>query len=139
MSLIRGSLLPALIATIVCIIVGGVTSGGKGAVGALLGALIVAGFFASSPAMLGPITKVSPHLSLLVALTFFFTKVIALVALMIVILDRNGIARHLNKSVLGATIIAMTLVWTFSMVRASTKSRQPYFDVKELDLTEDGK
>lgn len=133
MSLIRGSLLPALIATIICVVVGGVTNGGKGIVGALLGAVIVAVFFASSPAMLGPITKVSPHLSVVVAVTFFFTKVFALVALMVVVFDPNGIGAHFNKAVFGASIIAMTLVWTFSMVWASTKSRQPYFDLTEDD------
>ncbi len=133
MSLIRTSLVPALIASALCVIAGGVASGGQGIVGALLGAVIVAAFFSSSPAMLGPITKVSPHLSVVVALTFFFTKVIALVALMVVVLDRNGIGRHLNKTVLGATIIAMTLTWTISLVWASTKSRQPIYDLNEDD------
>lgn len=133
MNLIRGSLLPTAVLSVLCIVVGGVARGGDGVVGALLGVVIVGAFFASTPMAIGPVIKVSPQLSMLVALMFFLTKVIALVALMVVVLDSDGIGRHLNEKVLGATIIVMTLGWTLSMVRASTKSRQPLFDLDAED------
>ncbi len=133
MSLIRGSLLPALIVGAVCIVVAGIAAGAKGVTGAAIGVVIVGLFFASSPLALGPVTKVSPHLSVMVALTFFFTKVIALVALMVVVLDAKGIGKHLDEQSLGITVIVSTLAWTFAMVRASTRSRLPMYDLNAKD------
>lgn len=129
MNLIRRSLLPAVVVAVVCMTVAGIAGGGKGVTGAVIGAVIVALFFASSPLALGPVTKVSPHLSVVVALMFFFTKVVALLALMIVVLDTKGIGKHLDERALGITVIISTLAWTFAMVRASTKVRLPLYDL----------
>lgn len=133
MNLIRKSLLPALIVSLACVAVAGLTSGEKGVIGAAVGAVIVLVFFASSPLALGPVTKVSPHLSVLVALTFFFTKVIALVALMVVVLNPEGVGKHLDKGALGGTIIVCTLAWTMFQVRAATRSRQLLYDLDSDD------
>ena len=133
MNLVRKSLLPALFVAIICMAVAGATAGEKGVVGAAVGALIVLLFFASSPLALGPVTKVSPHLSVLVALTFFFTKIVALVALMVVLLDPEGVGGHLDKGALGGTIIVSTLAWTVFQIRAATKSRQPLYDLDSDD------
>lgn len=133
MNLVRKSLLPAFIVAIICMAVAGATVGEKGVVGAAVGAVIVLLFFASSPLVLGPVTKVSPHLSLLVAMIFFFTKVVALVAIMVVLLDPEGVGNHLDKAALGGTIIVSTLTWTVFQVRAATKSRQPLYDLDSDD------
>lgn len=129
MILVRKSLLPAFVVAVICMAVAGVTAGGKGVVGAAVGAIIVLLFFASSPLALGPVTKVSPQLSLLVALVFFFTKIVALVALMVVLLDPAGVGKHLDKFALGGTVIVSTLAWTAFQIRAATKTRQPLYDL----------
>lgn len=133
MILVRKSLLPAFVVAVICMAVAGVTAGGKGVVGAAVGAIIVLLFFASSPLALGPVTKVSPHLSLLVALVFFFTKVVALVALMAVLLDPEGVGKHLDKFALGGTVIVSTLAWTVFQIRTATKTRQPLYDLDSDD------
>ena len=133
MNLVRKSLFPALIVAVICMAVAGATAGEKGVVGAAVGAVIVLLFFASSPLALGPVTKVSPQLSILVALTFFFTKVVALVALMVVLLDPEGVGEHLDKNALGGTVIVSTLAWTVFQIRAATKSRQPLYDLDSDD------
>jgi len=132
-NLVRNSLLPALVVAAICMTVAGVTVGQKGVVGAGVGAAIVLLFFASSPLALGPVTKVSPHLSVLVALIFFFTKIVALVALMVVLLDPEGVGKHLDKGALGGTVIVSTLAWTVFQIRAATKSRQPLYDLDSDD------
>lgn len=129
MTLLRTSILPVLAITVVCAVVGAFTAGAGGVWGALAGGAMVCVFFASSPMALGPITKVSPQLSLMVAMTFFLTKVIALVALMAVLLDANGLGRHLDKSALGVTVIVATLAWTFLAIRAAQRVRQPLYDL----------
>lgn len=133
MNLVRKSLLPAFIVAIVCMTVAGATVGEKGVVGAAVGAIIVLLFFASSPLALGPVTKVSPHLSVLVAVTFFCTKIVALVALMVVLLDPEGVGEHLDKAALGGTIIVSALAWTVFQIRAATRSRQPLYDLDSDD------
>jgi len=129
MTLLKSSILPALLVTALCALVAGVAVGEKGTYGALVGGAIVCVFFASSPLALGPVTKVSPHLSMLVALTFFLTKVVALVALFVVILGPDGIGRHFDDRALGGTVIVTTLVWTALQIRAAQHSRQPLYDL----------
>ena len=129
MNLVRKTLLPAVVVAVICMAFGGATAGGKGVVGAAVGAIIVLLFFASSPLALGPVTKVSPQLSLLVALVFFFTKIVALVALMVVLLDPEGIGKQLDKTALGGTVIVSTLAWTVFQIHAATKTRQPLYDL----------
>ncbi|MBC7632470.1 hypothetical protein [Aeromicrobium sp.] len=131
MSLLRHSVLPALGVTLVCAVVAAFVVGAQGVGGALVGGVMVCVFFASSPIVLGPISKVSPHLSLAVAMTFFLTKIIALVALMTVLLDPEGLGRHLDRKALGVTVIVTTLAWTFLRVLASTRERVPLYDLRD--------
>jgi ATP synthase protein I len=127
--MLRSTVVPVLVLTAVCAVVAGVRVGEQGAWGAVLGGLIVCGFFASSPAALGPVTKVSPHLSVLVALVFFVTKVVALLALFGVFLGPEGLGDRVNDSALGITVIVTTLAWTTLQIRAARHSRLPLYDL----------
>lgn len=129
MNLIAKSWLPALVVSLVCMAVAGIAVGGAGVAGAAAGAVIVSVFFASSPLVLGPILKVTPHLSVSVALTFFFTKVVALVALLYVVVNPDGAGKNIDANALGGTVIVCTLVWTVLQIRAATKSRTPMYDL----------
>lgn len=131
MTLMRTSILPVLAITAVCAVVAAFTAGADGVWGALAGGVMVCVFFASSPMALGPITKVSPQLSLAIAMTFFMTKVVALVALMSVLLDVNGLGQHLDKRALGVTVIVTTLAWTFLAIHAAQRVRQPLYDLDD--------
>lgn len=129
MNLALRSLVPALVVSALCVVVAGVVAGGDGAAGAAVGAGIVVVFFASSPLVLGPVTKVSPHLSVAVALTFFLTKVVALLALFVVLIAPDGPGRHLDSKSLGSTVIVCALTWSFLQIWSATKSRQPLYDL----------
>lgn len=129
MTLLRSSILPVIALTAACAVIAAFTTGAEGVWGALAAGAMVCVFFASSPMALGPITKVSPQLSLMVAMTFFLTKVVALVALMSVLLDANGLGQHLDKRTLGVTVIVTTLAWTFLSIRAAKRVRQPLYDL----------
>ena len=131
MTLLRSSILPSLVVIVVCAAVAAFTVGTEGVWGALVGGVMVGVFFASSPIALRRITKVAPQLSLAVAMTFFLTKVIALVALMTVLLDPDGLGRHLDKRALGVTIIVTTLAWTFLQILASQRERLPLYDLRD--------
>jgi len=133
-STLRSVVLPELTVTLVCALVAGLSVGGAGVLGAVVGGVVVCVFFMSSPAALGPITKVSPHLSLLVAMTFFLTKIVALLALFTVLFDRDGVGSHLNTGSLGGTVIVTTLAWTFLQIRAARRVRVPLYDLSDTDL-----
>ncbi|AWB92953.1 hypothetical protein [Aeromicrobium chenweiae] len=133
MTTLRTVVLPTLVVAALCALVAGLREGGEGVAGAAVGGVIVCLFFASSPAALGPVTKVSPHLSLLVAMIFFLTKVIALLALFTVLFDRDGVGSHLDDRSLGGTVIVSTLAWTFLQVRASQRARIPTYDLGDTE------
>lgn len=126
---LRTVVLPVLLITAVCALVAGLTAGAEGVLGAVVGGVVVCVFFTSSPAALGPITKISPHLSLLVAMTFFLTKVIALLALFTVLFDRDGVGSHLDAKALGGTVIVTTLAWTVFQILAARRVRVPLYDL----------
>lgn len=127
--------LPWVLAVVaVCAVVAGVLEGSEGVVGALSGGLLVCVFFASSPAALGPITKVSPHLSLLVAMLFFLTKVVALLALFTVLNESTGFADRVHARSLAVTVVVATLAWTVFQIRAAKKQRIPMYDLGDTAL-----
>lgn len=131
MTLLRSSVVPALALTLVCALVAGIGRGSEGTVGALIGGAVVCLFFVSSPFALGPITKVSPQLSLLVAMIFFATKILALLALFVVVLGPEGIGDRVDDPSLGVTVILTTLAWTFFQIRGARRSRQPLYDLDD--------
>ncbi len=112
-----------------CIVVAVFVIGADGALGAAVGAAVVFVFFVSSPLVLGPVTAVSPHLSLVVAMTFFVTKAVALVAVMVVLVDDDGVGKNVHRGALGITLIVCTLALTVMQVRMATKSRQLLYDL----------
>jgi len=133
MTPLRSTTLPALALTAVCAIVGGVTAGREGALGAAAGGLLVCLLFLSNPVALGPVTKVVPQASVLVALTFFTTKILVLVAALSILLDEDGLGRHFDTMALGATVIVTTLAWVALLIRAARRRRQPLYDLRTED------
>ncbi|WP_456696469.1 hypothetical protein [Aeromicrobium sp. P5_D10] len=122
--------LPWVVAVVaVCAVVAGIIQGSAGALGALFGGGLVCVFFSSSPFALGPITKVSPQLSLLVAMMFFVTKVVALLALFTVLADSDRAGDRLDPKSLAGTVIVATLAWTYFQIRAAKRQRLPMYDL----------
>jgi ATP synthase protein I len=128
-SALRQTVLPALLLTAVCAVVAGFAKGGDGAAGAAVAGVLVVLFFLSSPLALGPVTKVSPQISLLVAMIFFVTKVVALLAVFTVLLDRDGLGAHLDEKAFGSSVIVVTLGWTVLQIRAARRVRLPLYDL----------
>jgi ATP synthase protein I len=126
---VRLAVLPALALTAGCAVVAGLVAGSEGVLGAVAGGVLVVLFFLSSPAALGPVTRVSPQSSLLVAMVFFLTKVVALVAVFTVLLDRDGVGSHLDRESFGATVIVVTVAWTFLQIRVARRVRLPLYDL----------
>lgn len=128
-AMMRRSILWTAPVALGCLIIAAAVAGLPGAIGATLGATIVGIFFMSSPLVLGPIAKVSPQLSMVVALTFFMTKVVALVALVVVLLNPDGIGQHVHEASLGGTLIVCTIALTAMQLVVAKRSRQTLYDL----------
>lgn len=128
-ALMRRSILWTTPIALGCVLVSAAVAGLPGVFGAAIGAAVVFVFFMSSPLVLGPIATVSPQLSMVVALTFFGTKVIALVALVVVLLNPEGMGRHLHEGSLGGTLIVCTIALTAMQLLTAKRSRQPLYDL----------
>jgi ATP synthase protein I len=117
--------------TAVCAVVAGLTQGAAGVRSALLAGVIVTVFFVSSPVALGPITKVAPGLSLIAAMMFFATKVIALLVLFIVLSDAQGDDAFFAKASLGISVIVLALLWTWIQIVVAKRQRLAIYDLSE--------
>jgi len=128
-----GVLLPAAIASAIGVGIGAGVAGLRGLYGALIGAALVAVFFLSSLLVLGPTKRISPTVTMLIAMLLYGAKIVALVVFMVVLFQPGGFGERLDRESLAGTVIALTLVWTVLEIRAATKSRQPLYDLNGQD------
>ncbi|GAA3545866.1 hypothetical protein AFL01nite_24280 [Aeromicrobium flavum] len=114
-----------------CALVAALVVGSEGLLGALVGGAIVAIFFGATPAVLGPVAKQTPGLSLLFAMIFFVTKVVALLVLFVVLQGAAGVDGAIDAESVSVTVIATTLVWLAVRVFDSTRERTPMYDLPD--------
>jgi ATP synthase protein I len=121
--------LPVVLVTAVVAVVFGVTDGGDGVLGALLGGAVVILFLGSTPIVLTPLVKASAALSLPVALTFLATKSVAVLVVLVLLFDVGGAGAHVDPAAFGVAAIAASLVWTALQVVAYRNERVPTYDL----------
>lgn len=124
----RGLAATALVGGVAAVL-GAVLDGSPGLLGALVGAVMVAGFFGLGAAVLDVAARLAPALSLLVALLTYTLQVV-LVGLVFLGLSRSG---ALESSVSGpwvaGTVITGTFAWLAVQVWTSTHTRIPLYDL----------
>lgn len=133
MRILRSVVLPVGLVTLLCASVAGWREGSEGVLGAALGGLLVVLFLGSSPWVIGPVAQKSPALSLPFALALFFTKVIAAIIVLYVLVDPEGAGRFVDARSLGATAVLCSLTWTSLQIRAFMRDRVPTYDLGETD------
>jgi ATP synthase protein I len=117
------SAVPTAIAGAVALVISALVAGGKGAIGALLGLLLVAVFFTASMVIVGWVSRVKPSALMPAAVGTFLAKILLL---LVVIAALKGTTAF-NTKVFGFTAIACVLVWTGGQV-ASLARRMPYVE-----------
>jgi len=95
--------------------------GGHGALGAVIGTLIVVGFFSVSHVVLGRVLVKSPELAMSAALALYLFKVIVLFVLLALVRHATGF----DGKAFGMTVLVCTLAWTFAEVRVHARRRVP--------------
>jgi ATP synthase protein I len=120
----RRSAVFAAAAGAIMIVLSGILAGAKGLLGAVLGAALVAAFFAVSVLAVRRASRVSPQAMMVVALTTFFVKIIVLLFLV----ARFGTTTLFNGRSFGLTAIVCILVWSGAQVMWSLRLKMPYVE-----------
>jgi ATP synthase protein I len=104
------------------------TAGSAATLGALIGCLLVLGFFGLGGTVVNLVASVSPTASLLVALLTYTLEVVALGAVLVALRRSGALAETVDAAWVGLVVIGATLVWLVAQIIAEVRSRQPLYD-----------
>jgi ATP synthase protein I len=120
--ILRSAVATAIVGAIL-IAVGAIADGGKGALGAVFGVILVAAFFTSSVVLVGlAARRWGPSAMAGAALGTFLAKIVILLALIAAFRDTT----LFNTRFFGITAIICIVVWTASQAITVMRSRIPY-------------
>lgn len=121
---LRRSAVPTALAGVVCMVIGSIAGGTKGALGAVLALAVVTVFFSVSAFAVARAAKVNPSLMMGVALGTYMVKIIVLAILVESFRDTT----LFNGRVFGFSAIGLVLVWTGMQVRTMMTSKILYVE-----------
>ncbi|MFJ9819363.1 hypothetical protein ACIRU3_29720 [Streptomyces sp. NPDC101151] len=116
--------LPTAAAGGVGVAVSAAVAGGKGALGATFGTLLVVLFMTSGLVVLQRTARALPHLFQMMGLLVYTTQILLL--MVVLTLLRNTSA--FNPRCFALTLLAATLVWIAAQVRAHMKAKVLYVE-----------
>lgn len=122
-------LITSAIVTLVGAVVATVIAGTDGALGALVGGVVVVAFLGSTPLLLRPVVRASTTFSPVAALGFFTVKAVAVVALLVILFDLGGVSDQVDRTALGLTAMAVSLGWTAAQTVVFRRDRTPTYDL----------
>lgn len=122
-TLLRGSLLPALVAAGACV-VGGLVSSPKAAWSAAFGAALVIFFFALTLLVMKRTTDLPPTTVMLVVMATYTVKVLVIGLALLLLHDASWVSGY----ALGISITVCALVWLFFEMRSYQRLRILVYD-----------
>lgn len=122
--IVRRSVLTTAAIGAVMIIVSVAVAGTKGLIGAVLGAALVAIFFAISVFAVGRAARRSPQAMMITALTTYIAKILLLLFFVVRFSDTTVFSSRL----FGLTALACILAWSASQVLWSMRLKAPYVE-----------
>ncbi len=102
---------------------------GPQALGAVVGALMVVGFFGLGALTMSVVARVAPGLSLLVALLTYTLQVLMLGVVFWALTGSGATDGRLDPRWLGGTVVVATLAWTAVLVVREVMGRHLVYDV----------
>jgi ATP synthase protein I len=119
----RSAAVTAAVAAVM-VVVSTLVAGGKGALGALLGAALVAVFFAISVLAVGAAARVSAQAMMITAIGTYVVKILVLLVLVSHYADTTAFSPRM----FGLSAIICILAWSASQVTWSMRLKAPYVD-----------
>jgi ATP synthase protein I len=111
-------------AAVIMVVIATVLGGTKGLIGALLGAALVAVFFAISITAVSRAAKVSPQAMMITALSSYLIKILVL----LVVVSKFSGTTAFNGRLFGLTAIVCVLVWSGAQVLWSMRLKVLYVE-----------
>ncbi len=111
-------------AAVIMVVLATVLGGTKGLIGALLGAALVAVFFAISITAVSRAAKVSPQAMMITALSSYLIKILVL----LVVVSKFSGTTAFNGRMFGLTAIVCVLVWSGAQVLWSMRLKVLYVE-----------
>ncbi|MGZ4601220.1 MAG: hypothetical protein ACXVYY_13520 [Oryzihumus sp.] len=124
-AMLRGALVPSLVAAPIVVIALWVARGSRGGLAALLAVVVTIAFFAGGLAVMKRVTNANPLSLLAGALAVYLGQVLFLG---IVIISLSS-ASWLDGTAFGIAALAVTLVWQVGQVLAFVRMRKSVYDV----------
>ncbi|MEU4578119.1 hypothetical protein ACBI99_34250 [Nonomuraea sp. ATR24] len=121
---LKSAAIPTLGVGAVAVVVSLLVAGGGGALGALLGVLLVGVFFSISVVAVAYAARVSPQMMAIAAMVSYLVKVIVIMVMLVTFRDTT----LWNTQAFAWTVVAGTVVWTAFEVRAFMKTKMLYVD-----------
>lgn len=130
MLIVRRVVLPCLVVVAVIAVVAAFVGGREAFLGALVGGVLVLAFLGSSPGLLDPLAKKNPMASLPIALGFFAVKAVVAIVVLAVLLDEDGIGRHLERQAVATAMVLTAGAWITLHLMTLRRSRTPIYDLE---------
>ncbi|MFG2073666.1 ATP synthase protein I [Nonomuraea maritima] len=121
---LKSAAMPTAAAGVITLVVAALTAGFEGALGAAIGAVLVAVFFSISVVVVSYAARVSPQMMAIAAMLSYLVKVIAI----LVMLSAFGHSTAWNSRAFAWAVVVCTVVWTAFEVRAFVKTKMLYVD-----------
>jgi ATP synthase protein I len=122
--IVRRSVLTTAAVGVVMIVVSVAVGGTKGLLGAVLGAALVAVFFAISVFAVGRAARRSPQAMMITALSTYIVKILLLLFFVV----RFASTTVFSSRLFGLTALACILAWSASQVLWSMRLKTPYVE-----------
>jgi ATP synthase protein I len=105
---LRRAGLGTVVAGVIVVVISGLVAGSSGAIGAILGTILVVAFFSVGQFVLGAVLKSNPQMALTMALTLYLVKVGFLLLIIVLFADTT----LFDTKTFAAAILTGTMVWT---------------------------
>ncbi|MFD0853739.1 hypothetical protein ACFQ07_15990, partial [Actinomadura adrarensis] len=116
--------IPSALAGLVAVAASMALAGGKGALGAAIGTVVVIAFFAISVLAVSYASRISAQAMFAAAIFSYIFKIFAMFAMVIAF---EGVTAW-NPKAFAWSVIALTLVWIGAEIRATVKAKTFYVD-----------
>jgi ATP synthase protein I len=124
MRLLKGAVIPTALTGLVVVGVAALVAGGKGALGAGIGLLVVSVFFTVGLVVVSYASRVSPMMMMTAAVLSYAVKILAVMAMLKAFED----ATAFEPKAFGWAAIVCTLAWTVGEMRGFMKLKMLYVD-----------
>ncbi|MBF8191020.1 hypothetical protein ITP53_35995 [Nonomuraea sp. K274] len=122
--ILKSAALPTLMLGAIAVVTAFLIAGGKGALGALIGTLLVCAFFSISVLAVSFAARISPHFMAAAALASYIVKVVVIMIALSVFGDTTA----WEPRAFAWTVVLCTIGWTVAEVRAFMKTKILYVD-----------